>query len=251
LIFFSDLDNTLIHSYKRAEEGDICVETRDGKKLSYMRPNDHRLLREANDMIEFVPVTTRTVEQYRRVALLEGDVPRFALVCNGAVLLRGGYPCEKWQARTNSIFQAALCRISDYAVRLKSMPDDFYDVRVADGFFIFAKCTRCENETRTALAFVDAGLFSVYFTFEKVYIMPKELDKGFAVKRFAESFGAGRATVSAGDSLLDLPMLQATDKAFVPFDFPHEGNFSKAPDANFAEFILTNIINEARILRRC
>ena len=26
ILFASDLDNTLIHSYKRADEGDVCVE---------------------------------------------------------------------------------------------------------------------------------------------------------------------------------------------------------------------------------
>ena len=36
LIFATDLDNTLIHSYKSKRDGDICIEKYQGKEFSYI-----------------------------------------------------------------------------------------------------------------------------------------------------------------------------------------------------------------------
>ncbi|MDR2137476.1 MAG: hypothetical protein LBO68_04225, partial [Synergistaceae bacterium] len=68
MIFASDLDNTLIHSYKRALPSDICVERKDGRALSFMTPRGRRMLQKARERCCFVPVTTRSLEQYRRLS---------------------------------------------------------------------------------------------------------------------------------------------------------------------------------------
>ncbi|MDR1579784.1 MAG: hypothetical protein LBS35_05460, partial [Synergistaceae bacterium] len=98
VLFASDLDNTLIHSYRVAEAGDICVETRDGKKLSFMSPKAHGILKDIAAKCAFVPVTTRSLEQYRRLDL--GVKPKYALVANGALLLIDGEVDELWASET-------------------------------------------------------------------------------------------------------------------------------------------------------
>jgi hydroxymethylpyrimidine pyrophosphatase-like HAD family hydrolase len=208
-----------------------------------MRENTYKLLQLVNNLVEFVPVTTRTIEQYRRLSLIVDGVPKFALVCNGAILLRNGEPDKQWLDESHKIFRDGLDRISDYANQLSRMPDCFLDVRTADGFFIFAKRVQNGSIAEKLEAMVDTALFDVCCIFEKVYIMPKQLDKGIAVERFLRLFGAGQASVSAGDSVLDLQMLKATDKAFVPYAFPFSAEFERAPNERFCEYILKNVIS--------
>ncbi|MBI0319957.1 HAD family hydrolase, partial [Streptomyces javensis] len=73
----SDLDRTLIYSAAALglEMPDaeaprlLCVETYQGKPLSYLTETAAGLLAELVRTSVFVPTTTRTVEQYRRIRL--------------------------------------------------------------------------------------------------------------------------------------------------------------------------------------
>ena len=49
VLFVSDLDNTLIYSYKREiGKKKICVELYEGKEISFMTENSYRLLNNKN-----------------------------------------------------------------------------------------------------------------------------------------------------------------------------------------------------------
>ncbi len=96
IAFFSDLDNTLIFSYKHdIGEKKRCVEIYQGREVSYITERTYGLLKYAASRLLFVPVTTRTEEQYRRIDLGVG-VPSYALVCNGGVLLINGQEDAGW-----------------------------------------------------------------------------------------------------------------------------------------------------------
>jgi hypothetical protein len=206
-----------------------------------MSPSAYALLPQVNASALFVPVTTRTIEQYNRISLLENGAPDFALVCNGAVLLHDGVVDEEWLSESKAMFGNTLAYLNEYVERLKEMLDIFYDVRIVEDFFIFAKHVTSDNYIDQLSAFIDASLFSINSTFDKIYIMPKHMDKGCAVKRFLKLYGADQPTVSAGDSVMDLPMLAVTDRAFVPYDFPFGKCFINAPDERFDEYILMNV----------
>ena len=96
ILFASDLDNTLIHSYKRADSADICVETKDSKCLSYMTPKAYTMLQKL-DGVCFVPITTRSLEQYRRIKLFDDKLPRYALTSNGGLLLVNDEIDAEWR----------------------------------------------------------------------------------------------------------------------------------------------------------
>lgn len=90
MVFHSDLDNTMIYSYKHDIGNEKrCVEIYQGREISYVTDRTHELLRQVQDRVLFVPTTTRTTEQYRRIDLGIGPV-RYALTCNGGVLLVDG-----------------------------------------------------------------------------------------------------------------------------------------------------------------
>ena len=107
-IVHTDLDNTLIYSYKHEIGGPkTCVEIYQGREISFMTETSHRLLGQlcSKPGVLVVPTTTRTLEQYQRIDLGIG-VPEYALVCNGGVLLHQGKEDPVW-------YQESLALIAD------------------------------------------------------------------------------------------------------------------------------------------
>ena len=91
-----DLDNTLIYSYKH-DIGDrkMNVEVYQGREISYVTEKTHERLKKIMSRCLVVPTTTRTKEQYERIDLKVGAF-RYALVCNGGILLRDGVSDSAW-----------------------------------------------------------------------------------------------------------------------------------------------------------
>ncbi|MDR0273341.1 MAG: HAD hydrolase family protein, partial [Clostridiales bacterium] len=205
MIFASDLDNTLIHSYKVAEKDDICVEKEDGKELSFMPRESFCILKKIFERCIFVPVTTRSQEQYRRIDL--GVRPKYAIVAHGALLLVDGIIDESWLSETRRQITSQLPKISQNGL--------IYDIRYVDEYFIFAKSKNPQAAVAHIEGFVNQHDFGLYAVFNKIYILPRWLNKGIAVTRLKKRLGAEKI-ISAGDSELDIPMLEIADIAVHP-----------------------------------
>ena len=67
IVFASDLDNTLLYSRSHKREGDICVEHIAGRAHGFMTPLTVERLREVSQKLCLIPVTTRSIEQYKRI----------------------------------------------------------------------------------------------------------------------------------------------------------------------------------------
>lgn len=211
MLFAADLDNTLLHSYKIARAGDVCVAAVDGRELSFMTREAFGLLREVAARCLFVPITTRSLAQYRQLEL--GVKPAYALVSNGALLLLDGKVDEAWMLESRSMFPAALPQLSACAF--------LHDVRMVDGFFIFAKAAEPEQAVLRLRDMLAGAPFSVHSVHEKVYVFPAGMGKGTALARLkarlrAEGRWPVETVVCAGDSALDIPMLEMADTAIAP-----------------------------------
>ena len=95
-LIFSDLDGTLIFSASRKQPGDIVCEYKDNREISCITKRQAELL----PGLEIIPVTTRSIEQYRRIRFPEGFSPEYALTDNGGTLLVNGVPDPDWARRT-------------------------------------------------------------------------------------------------------------------------------------------------------
>jgi predicted mannosyl-3-phosphoglycerate phosphatase (HAD superfamily) len=217
------LDNTLIYSYKAAKAGDICVEVKDGKDLSFMPPEAYTLLKEVASNMMLVPVTTRSLEQYRRINL--GVQPKYAVVAHGAVLLVDGQIDEAWAAESKALISAPLPVLTE--------SEWIYDIRYVDNYFLFAKSPQPGEAVERLITMIYTECFDACFVHNKVYVFPKSLTKGIAIKRLRERLQPD-AVISAGDSMLDVPMLTAADIAIAPasLEFQRANKFS-LPDEDF------------------
>ncbi len=234
------MDNTLIHSYKKANEKDICVEELEGRSISFMTFKAYNLLKFISQKVLLVPVTTRSIEQFKRIRLPVNTSKSYAITTNGANLLINGEVDKEWQDESFSILGESIYELS----RLKEKIEDIIavEIRIVDGFFLFFKHKNPNEVIPLFSQLVDSENFVIDTLKEKIYIIPVNINKGEALLRFIHKMGIAKS-LCAGDSLLDIPMLLKADVSYVPKDYPykHEG-FICADRDNFSEFILENVI---------
>lgn len=214
ILLACDLDNTLLHSHRRRQADSVCVERLEGREQSFLSPGACSLLRRAIRETLFVPVTTRSVEQYQRIQWPEGCAPAWAATANGAVLLQNGIGDTPWQEESLEAVRrcrAELGRLSALLTREKN----FRVCRMVDGMYLFASF---ESETLAAAQaeqYRGKTPLTVLASGRKLYFFPPGLDKGRAVLRLRKRLSAEQV-VCAGDSVIDLPMLCAAQAAVVP-----------------------------------
>ena len=215
IIFNTDLDNTMIFSYKHDIGDDkINVEIYEGREISFITKKTYDLLRIVKDKVLFVPTTTRTTEQYERINLHIGT-PEYALTCNGGVLLIDGKEDKEW-------YNESLCLVSDCTDELsrseqllENESGRTIEVRNIRGLFIFTKCNKPESVVCNLKKELDISKVDVFNNGVKVYVVPKKLSKGIAIRRFKEYIN-GDTIIAAGDSEFDLSMFTEADIAIAP-----------------------------------
>lgn len=243
-ILFSDLDGTLIFSAKRKRVGDIVIEQKDSVPISCITARQAEILPRLQNVI---PVTTRSVEQYKRIDFAKfGFAPKYALCDNGGTLLVNGAPDAKWCDWSRGIFSGCADELSRFRERLERDPRRSFEVRLVDGLFLFTK-SRSPSETLISLG--EGKMCECFFTGEKVYVVPQKLNKGAAVERLAERLGLS-SFAAAGDSLMDVSMLNTASIAVFTEDIseavtaaerlalPREGFAEKVTE--YAEKLLEN-----------
>lgn len=230
IAFHTDLDNTLIYSYKH----DIGpqkrnVELYQGREISYITEETYHLLQLVKNEMLIVPTTTRTLEQYQRIDLGIGPFP-YALVCNGGVLLVNGVPDEAW-------YQDSLHLVSDSREEmnlamelLEREPRRKFELRYIEKLFIFTKCNDPETVVNDLKTSLDTKYVDVFSNGEKVYVVPQTLNKGTAVDRLREKLKP-EFVIAAGDSTFDIPMLLTADRGLVPSGFTQKYEIPKTSGA--------------------
>lgn len=223
IVFCVDLDNTLIYSYKHIDSRQyasgqwILAETYQGREISFISRKTQELLMELKKHVLIVPTTTRTVEQYGRIDLGIGEIS-YALTCNGGVLLHMGREDHDWYRQSLSMVKESQAELKKAAAYLWHEESRVFEVRIIQELFVFTKCTNPEAVVSRLQKLLDGTLTEVFHNGEKVYAVPKNLNKGNALLRFRDFIEAERM-LAAGDSIFDQPMLHQADLAAAPAGF--------------------------------
>ena len=221
LVFATDLDNTLIYSQKKAAEKSCCVEWKEGRELSYMTEESYEKLQKINENKEIfvIPVTTRSLEQYQRIKLLEKG-PKLALVANGGILLVDNKIDEKWRQETLEIISESREDLEKAWLYLEKDENRNFELRNIDDMFLFTKSEKPTDTIEGLEKILNPLQVSVIENYNKIYVMPRVLNKGLAIKRLKnylikDYFKNNQifSILSAGDSSFDTPMLQEADYA--------------------------------------
>ncbi len=241
-----DLDNTLIYSYRHDLGGPKrCVEVWQEKELSFITEKTHRLLRAVKEKLLVVPTTTRTVAQYERIDLQAGPFP-YVLACNGGVLLTEGKRDPEWYRHSLESIGESREELALAEELLERDPRRNFELRFIEELFLFTKCEEPEAAADSLRERLDLSKVEVFRNGAKVYVVPRNLSKGHAVRRFREYIGADRV-IAAGDSEFDLSMLREADRALAPWGFCRSvGAGFPADEAGegelFSEYVLTECL---------
>ena len=222
----SDLDRTLIYSAAAfALDGPdetmprlLCVEFYQGKPLSYVTETAARTLEAVAKTATFVPTTTRTPEQYRRVHLLEKP-PAYAICANGGRILVDGEDDPDWAESVRKLVADGCAPLAEVERHLAEVSGDFVlKRRTASGLFAYAVVDRAAlppgwTDALTAWC-ADRG-WRTSLQGRKIYCLPAGLSKAAAATEIARRTGA-TVTLAAGDSLLDIELLEAADLSVRP-----------------------------------
>ena len=227
ILFASDLDRTLIYSKNSrgqevSEQDFAAVEWIDEKPTAFMTNKGLQLFEDIARSITFLPVTTRTVEQYNRITGLFHTVekPKYAIVSNGAVILENGKPLTEWSDKVIAQMQQNRTSIEHVLPQLEAYTKNKFVLKVmqAESWFVYLiideKAFSVEDFENLSQIFYQQG-FTLSHQGRKVYIMPTCINKSTALQFIKERIAAN-TVIAAGDSMLDFDMVLNADYGFIP-----------------------------------
>ncbi|MCT4660599.1 MAG: hypothetical protein N4A40_01970 [Tissierellales bacterium] len=208
-IFASDLDQTLIYSKRwiENEKNVKCVEIYKDSPLSYMDLEAISNLKKILLRNKFVPITTRTIEQYNRIKLpVEVQT---AVVANGGIIIENGEIDEVWSERIKSEISESL-PLNLFMERLNELEsvEGVLKIRQAENLFAYLVVEEelfDRKNIKYIMDKIDEMKWKCSDQGRKIYFLPKGLSKGAALRYLREKYNAIKV-VSAGDSKLDESM---------------------------------------------
>lgn len=228
MIFASDLDQTLIYSPKsfRLIPGQpipavSSIEIYEGREISFMADSAIARLQKIASQNIFVPVTTRTIDQYQRISLFrENLIPAYGVVSNGGNIIVDGVVDHIWQIQVAlNMDQLCLCA-EDMLASLNELCHESWagSMRMADGLFYYCIVERDKvplNEIESFALWARQQQWNVSLQGRKLYVVPQVVNKWTAVAYIRDVLQK-KVVIAAGDSLLDLCMLEQADYAIAP-----------------------------------
>lgn len=225
----SDLDGTLIFS-ARVKPGQAApseptrvVEYLDGKPLSSVTLSAWDSLRTLMGASLYVPVTTRSREQFERITFPR--TPRYALCSNGGVLLSDGAADPEWSSWVHGLVAQAAPLDDVEAILSSAMGQPWAKrVRVWEGLFCYLVAHNIADVPGEFIAEVTDRITALGWTVSvqsnKIVAVPAGMSKAASVarlrQRVSEEAGAPVTLLATGDSVLDAPMMEAADQSIRP-----------------------------------
>lgn len=213
ILFACDLDQTLLHSRHKYVPGDIPAEYYQGHPQTLISPEAFKRFQSLPPEVVFMPVTTRSELQYRRVFLISSPTPQLAVFAHGARLLRYGKDDTAWSDLAQAMLAPATPEFEQGMRLLKQLGAT--RILWTDGVYI-----QCHTENPVWVAqelqrLMQPALTEILWGDKKLFLMARAVNKGTAVRRLKQLSGAD-LLYAAGDSQFDVPMLAAADVALVP-----------------------------------
>lgn len=258
MMIASDLDRTLIYSKRAISElgGDARrvlkpVESKEGKWLSFMTESSFAALKKLCHQHLFVPVTTRTEAQFRRIAIFHEELSvTYAVTTNGAVILEHGEPISEWTERISSKLKLEAAAQGELLSILDMEGVDIQGERreVEHFFFYYLLKNPISMSDKKKIVELAAPLgWRVSIQGRKLYFIPKAVNKGDALQFICEKEGQPPA-VGAGDSILDWDFLKHCSLRLVPL---HGELVREADNSDFMITEKKGLLAAEEILEHC
>lgn len=226
-MFASDLDQTLIYSYRsfsndKVEDQIQPLEWLEDRYISYMTEGGLSKLRQLSREFFFVPVTTRTKLQYQRINFREYGISyQYAVTSNGGTIFNNGVEDQEWKRQVSASLDNCL-EAGDLIQKFDEIRHPSWvnqdSGKLADDLFFYCIIDREKIPILELAAFkvwAKDNNWELSVQGRKLYLVPVNVSKKAAVQYIRAKEGI-ELVIAAGDSLLDLDMLKAADFAVAP-----------------------------------
>lgn len=258
MIFASDLDRTLIYSKRAMEELGtpedarlVPIERKDDVWIAYMTEAGLTALQELSRSALFIPVTTRTTEQFNRIVIFREAISvQYAITTNGATILHHGKPMEDWTDYISRLLAEESAAQWQLLGLLKTEGFRFNGQlkQVANLFFYYIlDSLPLAQEMEKLQKLVGTYGWRISLQGRKLYLIPKAISKGAALDFICRREGK-KLFAGAGDSILDWDFLQNCQYRFIP---SHGELKKKAGEQGLTFTKNAGILAGEEILLRC
>lgn len=217
MLFATDLDRTLIYSKTFIEGVDCisCIEVKaDGTEVAYMTNSAIRKLKTLMAHgLQIIPVTTRSVTQYKRIKLSQNF--EYAITTNGGTILHNGDIFQPWEDYIQKNHVLSEQQYQDMAKLITQLPTIVKPATIVDGKFVFAKTDDVVSCNTHLSQVVNRDIWHYTIQGRKVYIIPKGITKGNALNYLVKHLGITQ-TIAAGDGKLDVDFLKVANYKITP-----------------------------------
>lgn len=224
MVFFSDLDRTIIYSkrvFKNFQRA-IPIEIYNGEEITFITDDIIKKMQNIQEKAVLIPTTTRTTEQFKRIEFNKFNIKfPLAITSNGGVILEDGKELEEW----NVELKKELSKILSLKNAMKefdkySEVDGIKAVKEVPGLFFYMVVRLDEFDFKSLDKYEEYLLennWKMYITGRKIYFIPNPISKENAMRYLIKKYFIDEKTVIAsGDSLMDLGIITEANLAFVP-----------------------------------
>lgn len=233
MIFASDLDSTLIYSSRHCtlinEKELMPVDFYNDRMCSFITKPMQNTLQHINESMLFVPVTTRSRDQYSRIKYVYDILnPKYAVVANGGIILKNGIELLDWSdisstkikqvVSTRDMIELCSFFLKSDLVKTYKTCEDLFIYSILDEEKLADSISRGEidiNYFKVLRSFCKDYNYSVSRQGKKVYIVPKCINKYDPID-YIKQLEDINVLVSAGDSLLDYPLIKNSTYGIIP-----------------------------------
>ncbi len=227
MLFASDLDRTLIYSEKLIDDSlkkgsNIrLVETKNGEAITFMTEKVIEQLKIISKKGMFIPVTTRTIEQYKRISVFYKEmIPAYSVVSNGGNILINGRLNRQWNEIVKRKMGQMCLALEDVLDQFKEIhsPQWVYKLRVADELFFYCIVDESCIPIGALSSFskiLEKNNWRTVLHGRKLYFLPNCVNKRDAIIYIAEREKIEHI-VAAGDSFIDLDMADIANHFISP-----------------------------------
>ncbi|WP_045524159.1 HAD family hydrolase [Neobacillus niacini] len=226
MILASDLDRTIMYSNRAIEEFGFPenkvlkpVERNKGNWTGYMTEAAFSMLKEVSKHSLFIPVTTRTTEQFKRFVIFEEEIPlSYAITSNGAHILYNGEPLKEWAEHLELQLNNGCAPEEelDFALKSAGITLDGERKQAENLFFYYIlNCLPTPSELAEIRELTVKYGWKMSLQGRKLYFIPSAISKGKALEFICNREGM-EAMAGAGDSVLDWDFLKNCRYRFVP-----------------------------------
>ena len=224
IIFFSDIDDTLIYSKRKIDfTKDIVIGAYDKNNQPYSYfYKETKLLIDLliNAGIIFIPNTARNLESYKRTVFYKDNKIRYAILNFGATILVDNKIDKEWNNHIINLYKD---------IDLNHILDDIQqyfsfniDIKIVDNYYISIHNRYFKGEKNIYLQihaivkkFIKHKPFDIYINTDSVAIFPNFIGKEKATQFLISKLNPN-LIIGAGDSKSDINFINLSDLAIFP-----------------------------------